>query len=82
MIVGGGVLYIVGIFFFVKGNSVYVYHALWHMFVLIAACMHWFAVYKYVIGKPIPSAEDCLPATAVAVEAAVEEGGGGGGLWW
>lgn len=40
----GGILYTVGIIFYVKGNSVPIYHAVWHVFVLFASLFHYFAV--------------------------------------
>lgn len=44
----GGLFYTVGVVFFVKGKTVPIYHALWHVFVLIATIFHYFAILLYV----------------------------------
>jgi predicted membrane channel-forming protein YqfA (hemolysin III family) len=46
----GGLLYIVGIVFFILGNEYKpIYHVIWHIFVVAAATIHWFAVYFFVL---------------------------------
>ena len=45
----GGMFYTVGIIFFVLGMSKPIYHSVWHMFVIIAAAIHWFDVYFYIL---------------------------------
>jgi hemolysin III len=49
----GGVTYVVGIAFFIMGERRPIYHSVWHIFVIIAASLHWFAIYFYVAPKPI-----------------------------
>lgn len=48
LLVGGG-FYIVGIAFFILAEYRPIYHVIWHLFVVIAASMHWFAVYFFVL---------------------------------
>lgn len=47
----GGILYTVGVYFFVTGKTVPINHAIWHVFVLFASACHYFAIYWYV--RPI-----------------------------
>lgn len=58
LIAAGGVTYTSGIYFFVKGNDVPIYHALWHCFVLVASMLHYLAVFFYVIPHRIPGYYD------------------------
>ena len=32
-----------------------IYHVVFHMFVLVAACIHWFMVYYYILPMDITS---------------------------
>lgn len=48
-LLGGGVLYTVGILFYRKKSRQW-FHALWHGFVLLAACSQFISIYYYVIG--------------------------------
>ena len=43
-----GFFYQIGVFFFVKGQKVPMYHAIWHVCILIAAGCHYFAVLFHV----------------------------------
>ena len=45
----GGAFYVIGIVFFILGEYKPIYHVVWHMFVVVAACIHWFAVYFFVL---------------------------------
>lgn len=45
----GGLCYIVGIVFFILGEYKPIYHVIWHIFVIVAATIHWFDVYFYVV---------------------------------
>lgn len=49
----GGATYIVGIAFFILGERRPIYHCVWHLFVVLAASLHWFAIFFYVVPKPI-----------------------------
>jgi hemolysin III len=51
----GGIVYTVGsfIFYFEKPNFLpgkFGFHEVWHIFVLIAAFLHWYMMYAYVLG--------------------------------
>ncbi|GAB6018693.1 hypothetical protein CHUAL_000369 [Chamberlinius hualienensis] len=48
--VGGGI-YMAGIFFFKSDGRIPCAHAIWHMFVSAAACVHFYAVCKYLLGR-------------------------------
>jgi hypothetical protein len=45
----GGCCYLFGILFYVLGEWKPVYHAVWHVFVVLAAAIHWFCIYLYVV---------------------------------
>lgn len=45
----GGGFYLFGIIFFILGEIRPIYHVVWHLFVVVAACLHWFAVYFFVL---------------------------------
>eukprot|EP00611_Tribonema_gayanum_P010173 TRINITY_DN2009_c0_g1_i2.p1 TRINITY_DN2009_c0_g1~~TRINITY_DN2009_c0_g1_i2.p1 ORF type:complete len:408 (+),score=182.07 TRINITY_DN2009_c0_g1_i2:108-1226(+) len=53
LLVGGGAAYVVGVVFFVIGETIPIYHVFWHLFVIVASCMHWFAIYLYLAGAPL-----------------------------
>jgi hypothetical protein len=42
-------LHIAGIPFFLLGEIKPIYHVVWHMFVILGAALHWFAVYFYIL---------------------------------
>ncbi|MCB0646157.1 MAG: hemolysin III family protein [Saprospiraceae bacterium] len=44
-IVGGGILYCIGVYFYVKSHKMY-YHAVWHIFVLLGTISHFISIYK------------------------------------
>jgi hypothetical protein len=41
--------YAVGIAFYLLGEYKPIYHVIWHVFVVAAATLHWFAVYFFVV---------------------------------
>mmetsp|Transcript_12845 Transcript_12845/g.21028 ORF Transcript_12845/g.21028 Transcript_12845/m.21028 type:complete len:777 (-) Transcript_12845:176-2506(-) len=47
----GGVVYTIGVPFFVRNNNLD--HSIWHVFVLIGAVLHWLVVYLYVARLPV-----------------------------
>lgn len=48
LLVGGGLAYTGGVFFYTWKRLPY-HHAIWHLFVLTGSCLHFFAVLFYVI---------------------------------
>jgi hemolysin III len=54
LIFTGGIFYTVGTIFYVKGSKVPIYHAIWHIFVLLASICHYFAILLYVDHCDIP----------------------------
>jgi len=50
----GGVFYTVGIFFFVRGKRVPIYHVAWHVFVLVASVIQFFGI-RDILNRPTPS---------------------------
>eukprot|EP01080_Neovahlkampfia_damariscottae_P000274 gene274-6689_t len=44
----GGMFYTVGVIFFVKGQTVPIYHSIWHIFVFLASVSHYFTILLYV----------------------------------
>jgi hypothetical protein len=49
LIIIGGCFYLVGILFYIGGEWKPIFHAVWHVFVVLAAASHWFAIYFYVV---------------------------------
>lgn len=43
----GGLLYILGVCFFKADGSIPCAHAIWHLFVVLAASVHYFAILNY-----------------------------------
>lgn len=50
LLVAGGAAYVVGIFFFIKGETKPIYHSVWHLFVILGASLHWFDVYFFIVN--------------------------------
>ena len=46
----GALAYVVGVVFFIKGETVPIYHTVWHLFVVLAAIIHWFCTYHYMVN--------------------------------
>ncbi|MCK6405235.1 MAG: hemolysin III family protein [Rhodocyclaceae bacterium] len=51
LLAGGGLAYMVGVFFY-KWRSLRYHHAVWHGFVLLGSALHFFSVLFYVIPWP------------------------------
>jgi hemolysin III len=45
----GGVFYTGGIFFYKKGDRIPLYHAIWHLCVLVASIAHWYCIFNHVV---------------------------------
>lgn len=59
----GGLVYLVGIFFFKADGSIPFAHAIWHVFVVCASTMHYLAILNYLF------ADGATEATAAAATA-------------
>jgi hemolysin III len=46
----GGVLYTVGVLFLMNDRKFPYLHAIWHLFVMLAAAFHYYAILRYVVG--------------------------------
>lgn len=47
----GGLLYLVGVFFFKADGKISCAHAVWHLFVVLAASVHYFAILKHLYSE-------------------------------
>lgn len=47
LLVGGGLVYTVGTLFYRNGSRRYLYHFIWHLFVLAGSILHFFFFYYY-----------------------------------
>ena len=85
----GGAVYITGIVFFVLGEFKPIYHTVWHLFVVLAAALHWFDVYFFVVRVSLDSptktvvtdlvgsvTDAAVSVTSLAVNAAAAAVGG------
>jgi hemolysin III len=45
----GGVFYTGGIVFYKKGDRIPLYHAIWHLFVLVGSITHWYCIFNHVL---------------------------------
>lgn len=52
----GGLLYIIGIGFFKSDGRIPMAHAIWHLFVVLAAAVHYYAIWKHLFSSRIMSA--------------------------
>lgn len=46
----GGLVYLIGIFFFKADGSIPFAHAIWHLFVVCASTMHYMAILNYLFA--------------------------------
>lgn len=53
LMLAGGIVYTAGIFTYIKGRENPRNHAIWHVFVIVASIIHYFAVYFYVVEYSI-----------------------------
>lgn len=48
LLLGGGLCYTAGVYFFIKENEPY-YHTIWHVFVLAGSAFHFFGIFLYLV---------------------------------
>jgi len=48
-LIGGGISYIIGAYFYLKDGKINYNHAIFHVFVLLGSFLHFMAVYNYVL---------------------------------
>ncbi|XP_024920506.1 monocyte to macrophage differentiation factor [Cynoglossus semilaevis] len=48
----GGLIYCLGVFFFKSDGVIPFAHAIWHVFVALAAAVHYYAIWKYLYKTP------------------------------
>ena len=58
-----GFFYLSGIIFFALGEYRPIYHVVWHLFVILAAAMHWFCVYLFIVPVDIDLGPSPLKTT-------------------
>lgn len=61
----GNFCYLVGIGFFVMGEYKPIYHTVWHLFVVLAAALHWFCVYFFIVSVDITANDSFTKAKVV-----------------
>ncbi|CAM9933934.1 unnamed protein product [Ascophyllum nodosum] len=60
LIAGGGIAYVAGIAFFLVGSKIPIFHTVWHIFVMAASAMHWFAVFHYTVHYEVPKSSSII----------------------
>ena len=53
LLLSSGVCYLTGIIFFILGEYKPMYHTIWPVFVVLAAAIHWFCIYFYIVNVSI-----------------------------
>lgn len=64
----GGAIYVLGVIFFKLDGRIPLAHAIWHLFVVLAAFIHYYAVLTYLI---LPPASDST-SSAMGIVGGVE----------
>ena len=49
LLLTGGIIYTIGIFFYLLDSKVKYFHFVWHLFVIMGSVFHYIMIYKYVI---------------------------------
>lgn len=61
----GNACYVIGIAFFILGEYKPIYHVVWHLFVVLAAALHWFDVYFFIVSVDITASDSFAKAHLV-----------------
>lgn len=65
LLILGGACYLIGIIFFILGEYKPIYHVVWHLFVILAAALHWFCVYFFIVSVDITATDSFAKARVV-----------------
>lgn len=49
----GGVVYCTGIFFLWQDKRIWYFHGIWHLFVIVASAIHFYAIADFVLGDAV-----------------------------
>ena len=50
LILAGGIIYTIGIFFYMLDSKIKYFHFIWHLFILTGSILHYIVIFKYVIN--------------------------------
>ena len=50
LLLAGGIIYTIGIFFYLLDSKIKYFHFVWHLFVIIGSTLHYVMIFKYVIN--------------------------------
>ena len=49
LVLAGGIIYTIGIFFYLFDSKIKYFHFIWHLFVITGSILHYIVIFKYVI---------------------------------
>ena len=50
LLLGGGITYTIGIFFYLLDSKIKYFHFIWHLFVIAGSTLHYIMIFKYIIN--------------------------------
>jgi hemolysin III len=50
LLLGGGITYTIGIFFYLLDSKIKYFHFIWHLFVITGSTLHYTMIFKYVVN--------------------------------
>jgi len=50
LVLAGGIIYTIGIFFYLLDSKIKYFHFVWHLFVMTGSTLHYIMIFKYVIN--------------------------------